>query len=99
MVEDAIAITAANIGTALALHRCVSRPRSTLVRVLDQPAVVALGVVSYSLYLWQQPFLNHHLSVWWCKPPVNLVLAGTCAVASYLAIERPALGLGRRFRH
>lgn len=32
--------------------------RSVLVRLLERPAIVAVGVVSYSLYLWQLPVLS-----------------------------------------
>jgi peptidoglycan/LPS O-acetylase OafA/YrhL len=98
VIDAGISTTAANIATALAIHRCVTRPDGPLGRVLELPVMVWLGTLSYSLYLWQQPFLNRHATGWWCSPPANLGLAGLCAIASYLVIEKPALRLGRRFR-
>ena len=54
---------------------------------LSKPGPVAVGAISYSLYLWQQLFLGPHLR-WWSLPAVLLV-----ACASYFAIERPVVRL------
>jgi peptidoglycan/LPS O-acetylase OafA/YrhL len=54
-----------------------------------------IGVLSYSLYLWQQPFLNRHSDAWWTTFPLNLLFAFACAVASYYVVERPFLGMFR----
>ena len=59
-------------------------PRSLETRVL-----VAVGVGSYSLYLWQEVFLNPHRTDWWNTFPQNLVLTGMCAATSYHFIEVP----------
>ena len=98
VIDLGFSTTAANVGIALALHRCVTRPSDAVGRVLELPAFVWLGTLSYSLYLWQQPFLNRHATGWWVTLPTNIGLAGACAVASYFVIEKPALRLGRRFR-
>jgi len=50
-----------------------------------------VGVLSYSLYLWQQPFLNRTHAAWWTTFPLNLVLAGCCALLSFYLVERPYL--------
>ncbi|HXJ39311.1 MAG TPA: acyltransferase [Bryobacteraceae bacterium] len=52
---------------------------------LSRPGVVYVGVLSYSIYLWQQIFLGPHLH-WWSPGAI----AG-CALASYYLVERPAL--------
>jgi peptidoglycan/LPS O-acetylase OafA/YrhL len=67
-------------------------------RFLNAKPLVALGVLSYSIYLWQQPFLNPHRSSWVCQWPVNIGLIALCAVASYLLIESPFLRLKERLR-
>jgi peptidoglycan/LPS O-acetylase OafA/YrhL len=67
-------------------------------RVLNARAVVWIGALSYSLYLWQQPFLNRSSQALLNSFPMNLVAAFACAVASYYLIERPFLKLRRRFR-
>jgi len=58
--------------------------------------VVWVGVLSYSLYLWQQPFLNPMTSAWYTAFPVNVALACGAALISYYVIERPALRLRDR---
>ena len=54
---------------------------------LSKPGPVAVGTISYSLYLWQQLFLGPHLR-WWSLPAVVFV-----ACVSYFAIERPMVRL------
>jgi len=49
--------------------------------VLELPLIIWLGTLSYSLYLWQQPFLNRHAAGWWVELPTSIGLAGACAIA------------------
>jgi peptidoglycan/LPS O-acetylase OafA/YrhL len=76
----------------------VFRPRSASARLLESRPMVALGALSYSLYLWQQPFLvtesRSPLGRW----PLNLAMAFGFAVGSYLLVERPFLRLKDRLR-
>ena len=65
-------------------------------RFLNARPVVFVGVLSYSLYLWQQPFLNRHSSHAMAAFPLNIVFAFGAALASYYLIERPALRLRAR---
>jgi peptidoglycan/LPS O-acetylase OafA/YrhL len=55
-------------------------------------------VLSYSLDLWQQPFLNRHSDAWVNAFPQNLVFALAAALLSYFVVERAFLGLRNRFR-
>ncbi|HEY0249951.1 MAG TPA: hypothetical protein VGC41_00405, partial [Kofleriaceae bacterium] len=98
LFEMGFATTAANIGIALAIHRCVLHPTGPVGRTLERPPFIFIGTLSYSLYLWQQPFLNRHDHHWWAMAPLNLALAFTAALISYYGIEKPWLALGRRFR-
>ena len=66
-------------------------------RVLNWPPLVWLGVLSYSLYLWQQPFLDHHTRALYASFPLNLVLALALAMLSYYTLERPLLRLRQRY--
>ena len=59
--------------------------------MLNWGPLVWLGTLSYSLYLWQEPFLNHFRPTRATTYPLNLVLAFGCAVASYYLIEKPIL--------
>lgn len=65
-------------------------------RFLNARPVVFVGVLSYSLYLWQQPFLNRHVDATVTAFPLNIALAFVAALASYLLVERPLLGMRKR---
>ena len=60
-------------------------------RLLNARAVAHVGVLSYSLYLWQQLFLGELF-----RPPLSVILAFAAAEASYRTVERCALQLRRR---
>jgi peptidoglycan/LPS O-acetylase OafA/YrhL len=72
-------------------------PQRLAVRALNWKPLAWVGLLSYSLYLWQQPFLHHRLHAVHTTFPLNLVLAVTLAVLSYYALERPMLRLRSRF--
>jgi len=67
----------------------IERPDSFAGKVLNHRAVVHIGVVSYSFYLWQQLFTP--LGLPWSIAPTMLM-----AEASYRLIERPFLRLRDR---
>jgi peptidoglycan/LPS O-acetylase OafA/YrhL len=52
--------------------------------------------MSYSLYLWQQPFLNRHTTALLATFPVNIAAAVGCALVSFTCIEAPMLRLRDR---
>jgi peptidoglycan/LPS O-acetylase OafA/YrhL len=56
-------------------------------RFLNLKWVRAVGVISYSLYLWQQLFLSEHLHLL----PLGFVYLALAAVASYWLVEQPML--------
>ncbi len=83
---------------AILIHRCVYRPNDWVGRVLNWKPVVFVGALSYSLYLWQQLFLNRESSAWINVFPQNLVLAIATALASYYLLEKPLLKLRHRLQ-
>lgn len=88
----------ANFGLAVLIDGCITFPSFPAGRLLNWPPLVRIGIMSYSIYLWQQPFLNPEKQASWTKFPLNLALALICAAASYYLIEKPFLAFGRRDR-
>jgi len=88
--------TVMNLCILLIIERTVRYPDTAAGRLLNLPPVRFVGVLSYSLYLWQQLFLNRHSASWATAFPVNLAFAFGAAVASYYIVERPFLRLKER---
>jgi peptidoglycan/LPS O-acetylase OafA/YrhL len=65
---------------------------------LNWRPIVFIGVLSYSLYVWQQLFLNRGSGAWINAFPQNLCLTVVTALASYYLLEKPFLKLRRRLR-
>jgi peptidoglycan/LPS O-acetylase OafA/YrhL len=90
-----VGTTLVNLGIAFAVHHCVSRPTGIVGQFLERRSLVWIGTLSYSLYLWQQPFMNRSASAWINIFPINIVLAFAAAMVWYYAVERPMLRLRR----
>jgi peptidoglycan/LPS O-acetylase OafA/YrhL len=88
-----VGLTAMNLGIALSVLHCIEKKHW----ILNVRPVVWIGMLSYSLYLWQQPFLNRASSAWSTSFPVNLCLALLAAMLSYYCVERPGLKLRQKF--
>jgi peptidoglycan/LPS O-acetylase OafA/YrhL len=81
------AVAFAMIITAV-LHLTPSNP---IYRLLNSKLLMQIGVLSYGLYLWQQP-----LTDWRVPPLVSVPLLADVAALSYYVIERPFLRLKER---
>jgi peptidoglycan/LPS O-acetylase OafA/YrhL len=88
IVPDPVKYSIGSACLALAVAN-VDNAASAVKKLLSARAVVWVGLLSFSLYIWQQPFAE----LW----PHSLLLriprlAGTfaCAIAGYYLIERPA---------
>jgi peptidoglycan/LPS O-acetylase OafA/YrhL len=88
--------TAANLGIVLIIQHVVRHPEGWASRLLNLKPFVGIGVLSYSLYLWQEPFLYFLPHTWPTSFPQNLALAFAAALASYFIVERPILRLKDR---
>ncbi|GAC1420235.1 MAG: hypothetical protein NVSMB62_14020 [Acidobacteriaceae bacterium] len=88
--------TLANIGTVFVIDWSIRHAEHPLGRLLNWKPMVAIGVLSYSLYLWQNPFLLGSMGNVWTSFPQNLAFAVAAAVFSYFAIEKPFLRLKDR---
>lgn len=65
-------------------------------RLLDTKLLVTVGVLSYSLYLWQQPFMTDEPDLQRFGIGVRVCGVIAAAIASYLLIEQPFLRLKDR---
>lgn len=83
--------TYTNVVIALAIDYCVRHSDGIVGAVLNARPLTFLGKLSYSLYLWQQPFMNEEWDRSWTHFPLNLLLAATFGFASYSLIENPLL--------
>lgn len=91
------------LGFVTLMLQSVLLPHWGAFRLLNSAAAGHLGVLSYSLYIWQQPFCASPATFgldqpWWLSFPGWLVSTLTVAALSYYAFERPFLGLRARFR-
>ena len=59
--------------------------------------IVGNGVISYSLYLWQEPFLKAAHFGAFTRLPFNIAMTFLAAELSYRVVERPLLAYRDRF--
>ena len=87
-----VGLTVQNVLIAVFLDHVISRPTGAAGRVLNQPVLIWIGGLSYSLYLWQQPIIVAP----WLPLPVAIVAIFLVAWGSFVLIEQPALRLRAR---
>lgn len=87
-----------NLCIALLIEASTRHADSFAGRLLNWKPIAFIGVLSYSLYLWQPLFFDRHSDAWMDAFPQNLMLAFLAALASWFLIERPFLGLRRKLR-
>jgi len=81
-------------------YACVAQ--GPIFRLLNTPVVVRAGVLSYSLYVWQQLYFTNPEDFGFIHPaamawPFNVAMIFLTAGASYVCFEQPLLALRRRF--
>lgn len=89
-------ITIQNIGIAACLAWCLTNYKGNMGRLLNCKPLVFVGGMSYSIYLWQQLFLNPFSSSIISSFPLNLLLVGAASLASYYLVERSSLVIRHR---
>jgi len=93
-IYQTIGVSVMHFGIAISIYNAVCKEW----RWLNHPVMIWTGRISYSLYLWQQLFLDRADQLhWWTAFPQNLVLAFATAACSYYFVELPFLHL-RDFR-
>ncbi len=87
-------------GVAILLVLAMEINRWRIFGFLDTAPMAFMGVISYSLYVWQQLFCTKPasyggVSSWWNSFPYWMLAAFLAAVASHYLVERPFLRLKR----
>jgi len=85
-----------NLAICVTIHRAVLFQQSRSSRILNTRALSSAGAMSYSVYLWQQPFLDRFASSLFQAFPLNLILAVASGAASFYLVEAPMLRLRTR---
>ena len=85
-------ISLLNVTIAIFIDWCLRFPESWIGRALNARPIAFIGVLSYSIYLWQ-PSLREHDSF---SFPLNVVCICSCALVTYYLVERPFLRLRAR---
>jgi peptidoglycan/LPS O-acetylase OafA/YrhL len=83
-----VGMTLEGIAITTLLVNVLERPEIPFARVLRSRPATWIGTISYSLYLWQQPFLFPRDSALIGRFPINLVALLIVACASYYLVER-----------
>ena len=83
-------------GIAACIDWALRFPDGRVGRVLNARPIVFVGVLSYSLYLWQQPFFDRRDGMAIAVFPFNVVLAISAALCSYFLVERTMLAVRER---
>jgi peptidoglycan/LPS O-acetylase OafA/YrhL len=86
---NALSVSAQSAAIAFLILSLIEIRKGAFYHLLNFRVVVWIGLLSYSLYLWQQLFLADSAR-WWNRWPVNIVLTFTAATFSYFVIEQPA---------
>ena len=79
----------------------VLNPDNVFGRFLELPLLKGIGLISYSLYLWQQLFFVTHFNQsrplgYFQSWPLCAIATLGLATASYWFIEKPSISLGRK---
>jgi peptidoglycan/LPS O-acetylase OafA/YrhL len=92
------------IGFSLLLLQSILDPGRGFYPLLNWKWVSHLGVLSYSIYIWQEMFCATGQSVfgvtgaWWTDFPMWILSALLAAHVSFYLIEKPLLGFRARYR-
>jgi len=88
--------TITNICIGLIIIISINYENNLWFRFLNNSIMDYIGILSYSIYIWQQLFFSEKLGTF-SKFPLNIVYIFIVAVLSYKLIEQPFLKLKDRF--
>ncbi len=85
-----------NILIAFCIDRAVTNYDSAVGKVLNSAPLVTLGMMSYSIYLWQQPFFNPDSQSLFTRMPFNFIGLTIMTLISYFLVEKYSLKLRQK---
>ena len=91
-----LGMTVMNIAVTLCVDWVITNHQSMLGRILNIPALQFIGVLSYSIYLWQQPFMFYSETRIWTHFPYNFIFLTLFSLFSYYFVERTFLQYRQR---
>lgn len=94
---NSVGLSLEGLCIALLLIWFVCRPEGGMGRVLNTPVMVHVGLISFSLYLWQQLFINEKTVPILRHVPMCLICSFMIAEFSYWFVERPFLRARERW--
>jgi peptidoglycan/LPS O-acetylase OafA/YrhL len=86
-------ISVLNLLIVLCLDWVVTNYDSAVGKLLNSAPMVTLGAMSYSIYLWQQPFFNPDDQTILTKTPYNFIGLAVMTLISYYFVEKYSLKL------
>ena len=97
MVFYVVGQSVSNVAIALAIDQVCAWGRRGSSDGSSNRRLVFVGVLSYSISPWQEPFLNPMTDAWSATFPQNILLVVVGTLVSYYLIETQALRLRRKF--
>ena len=92
-----VGYTLIGFSIAMMMLYAVRESGTRIGRVLNSRVLVHIGVLSYSIYLWQQLFVNPWNTSVIGKFPLNLLCVAALAEFSYYCVERPFMSWRKKF--
>lgn len=89
----AFACSIINILIVLCIDWAVTNYQSFAGKILNSSLPVKLGMMSYSIYLWQQPFFETNSTHFWTQTPYNFIFLAVMSLFSYHFVEKYLLKL------
>ena len=80
-----------NVLMALMVDWAVTNATGVVGKVLNSRVAIVLGMMSYSIYLWQQPFLEPSPPSRYFAFPYNMIGFAAAVCVSYFLVERYSL--------
>lgn len=87
----------ANLGGILLIDHAIRHPGGWFGQVMNWKPLAYIGMWSYSIYLWQELFLDHEKTGLGIPLPYNVILTFAVSILSYYLIEQQFLKLKDRF--